>query len=98
MRAQSVANRFGKPSWRLSPNTVVQRSSQPVIDGARRLARLAVPLGVVTAKRARAFGRSHGLSTTGVALFQAYRDAERFGLHLLPPGLRLDGLAVKDLA
>ena len=36
----------------------------------------------------------HSLSSRGLDLLRAYRDAAHYGLHLLPAGLRLDGLVV----
>ena len=60
----------------------------------RRLVRVATPATVHEARAAADYRRSHLLSSGGVQLLRAYRDAARYGLHLLPPGLRLDGLVV----
>jgi FkbM family methyltransferase len=60
----------------------------------KRLVRLATPSTVHEARAAADYKRSHSLSSGGVQLLRAYRDAGQYGLHLLPPGLRLDGLVV----
>jgi FkbM family methyltransferase len=60
----------------------------------RRLVRLATPATVHEARAAADYKRNHSLSAGGVNLLRAYRDAAHYGLHLLPPGLHLDGLVV----
>jgi FkbM family methyltransferase len=60
----------------------------------RRFAELATPAAVQTALNASAYRRSHALPVSGSALLRAYSHARQFGLHLLPPGLSLDGLVV----
>ena len=65
-----------------------------VIRRVQRFGQLAQPVALLEATSAVRYARSHRLSSPSLGWPAAYRRARKFGLHLIPDGLPLDGLAV----
>lgn len=63
-------------------------------DAVRFVADGVQPAGLREIRAARTFGRQQRLSGRFAARLIGHRRAARYGLHLLPPGIGLDGLVI----